>query len=798
MLQLSQLRDSEAYTQLIQKLNNNFDVIATSSGGEPGPRGDRGLRGFLGGNGIRGIRYFLSTDDLSSSIEGDWQIALDGNVTIKNAAGTWTTTNFNIKGQIGLKGDSGETSELNRFAGTLGDAFGNSYAFSPNSVPTTSKSLNSRDFISLKRSQDILVVGDASHIKTNFANFPSEGGTSSLLILQDSVSPNAKNGITIGVDGLKKSDTPSAATSDYSLFAHLYIDDSGNFVINKDFAPTIISSTENITLSSGSDYFILGNENNNRGIFAYTGSDIKLSTQISSLEISQGLVFNSQISNILSLEGKTTPLVNDETYTQMKSGDGILKIGIQKIHNYYNSPGFGVFNFDGFAVKIQLDYPNNGSIGVGTVNPIFLTKNGSIYLGDVTQPIAFNDTFQANSLYVGGLLQLNTLTRSRQNSELLVLSDAYGIISLYDENGATQNNINPQGFKFGMFYKSNVRNTLSLVNKGKIEIFRERDSSELLHGISIITDITGSDTDVTPSILLKGDMPSVEFKITNSKKITFGEHTQSDKLFYLPKGQYQGAVIATLSDPLNNFSDSWRVLQIKRNEDNSLISDFSLSKVGGLLGGNANINGYWYKTNADSDLDYFNYVKLSSGRDFRNGNLESITPYSKISLQRINKDIWLLNISITILQNSTYSASFDNLDFLEVSLSDRIGILKPIINGSTNVDFDGQSWLPCSVHTSGYFQRNVNDLVNWNTSVKKFVRSESNHQYLNSASQFKGCFTMDRVGNNKTAIQFSIQPISNAILQTGITIGASCLCYGYREQIQQIETFDSVLFTEEV
>lgn len=814
MLQLFEIKEQESYIHLIDKLNKNFDIIALSSGGSQGQQGERGIRGLIGANGIRGLRFFNEGSDLTESIKGDWLIMNDGTVKVKDSNGHWNLIeNFSLKGARGLQGESGETSELNRHAGTFGDEFYNESVYSPNKTPTILKSPNNRDFITLKRKQDVFVIGDVPSIKSKFANFPTESQTPSLIIIQNDILPNGKNGISIGANNITNDSTPNLATSDFKNFANLYIDYVGDFQIQKDFGNIGISSKDSINLASNNEYLVVGKKTN-RGIFA-NGENIELTTTNSSIKQYNNVEIKNNSTNILILNGKTISNFGDKTNLKIRQQGGDFNVSILKIQNTMGTNGFGVAEYNGYIGKIQLNYSNSPITGsmmenvIQRIKPIYFSKNGSLLLtNDENNVLNFATSLPDSSIQIDGILKLNKGASSDFNAKYVPLSDEYGNITLYDENGQITRNSNiiENGFRMGMFYKSNDRGIVKLVSNIKLEIGGDRSATELTYGLSIKSNqYTNS---LTPSILLASSSlynPFIEFNKGNdsanqSKLISFGKFSFLTKRFDMNSVTGLGGVLTTLSDPLENFSDSWRILEVKKYPSDDIVEDFKLKKIGGLpySSGNVQSTSKWYKT-LENDSTYFDFIKVSNGRTFQFNSNERICPYSKISIQRLGKEIWFLNFSITIISNVFENVNIiDKLDFFEIEISERIGIMKPMkSNRNIDLDYDGHIWLPCTIYKSNFIDKPISSPIDWNNGIKKFVTNENNHTNLNSDKHFKGNFTLDRIGNNKTAIQFSFESISKNDLWGGVTFSASTIVFGYREKQQLPETFDSFLYDEE-
>jgi len=106
---IQSLNYGDSQSQIIDKINYNFDEIVEAHGGtqgitgptgDVGPIGSRGPIGFTGGTGVRGTRWFVDLVQPSGTFntvsEGDfWIDASDGRIFIFTESG-WTNTGYTL------------------------------------------------------------------------------------------------------------------------------------------------------------------------------------------------------------------------------------------------------------------------------------------------------------------------------------------------------------------------------------------------------------------------------------------------------------------------------------------------------------------------------------------------------------------------------------------------------------------------------------------------------------------------------------------------------------------------------
>lgn len=111
-MNFQQILPSDNFSELVQKVNQNFITVLQSGGGPSGPKGDQGNIGPIGPIGERGTRWWYGTDDPNNLVfidekESDFYLRSDGSVWILETQ--WVDTGISLKGPQGDSSDSGLT-----------------------------------------------------------------------------------------------------------------------------------------------------------------------------------------------------------------------------------------------------------------------------------------------------------------------------------------------------------------------------------------------------------------------------------------------------------------------------------------------------------------------------------------------------------------------------------------------------------------------------------------------------------------------------------------------------------------
>ena len=144
-IQIKEIIASDTISGLVEKLNYNFDQILLNGGGPRGPQGTIGAKGNIGDRGIRGNIWIVQdvAPDLNNDdyIPGDKLVLGTGEIKTVvevNSVKTWESTNVNIKGKTGDKGDNDVVDYITHGANTKQIVHFKKYEYiDVNSTPTS-------------------------------------------------------------------------------------------------------------------------------------------------------------------------------------------------------------------------------------------------------------------------------------------------------------------------------------------------------------------------------------------------------------------------------------------------------------------------------------------------------------------------------------------------------------------------------------------------------------------------------------------------------------------------------------
>lgn len=109
---IQELLASDTISQVVNKINFNFDQLLLNGGGPLGPAGPLGPPGPIGGRGERGTEWYEGTDDPNvtaptlTPLTADYYLQSNGDVWEFTGL-TWTNTGINLTGPAGPTGSSG-------------------------------------------------------------------------------------------------------------------------------------------------------------------------------------------------------------------------------------------------------------------------------------------------------------------------------------------------------------------------------------------------------------------------------------------------------------------------------------------------------------------------------------------------------------------------------------------------------------------------------------------------------------------------------------------------------------------
>lgn len=111
-LTIQELLSSDTVSQVVDKINFNFDQLLLNGGGPIGPLGPAGLPGPIGGRGERGTEWYegidspLVTPPTATPLANDYYLQGDGTVWVYQPGGPWVPTLVNLTGPTGSTGSS--------------------------------------------------------------------------------------------------------------------------------------------------------------------------------------------------------------------------------------------------------------------------------------------------------------------------------------------------------------------------------------------------------------------------------------------------------------------------------------------------------------------------------------------------------------------------------------------------------------------------------------------------------------------------------------------------------------------
>ena len=111
-LTIQELLSSDTVSQVVDKINFNFDQLLLNGGGPIGPLGPSGLPGPIGGRGERGTEWYEGTDSplitppTATPLANDYYLQGNGDVWVYQPGGPWDQTAVNLTGPTGNTGSS--------------------------------------------------------------------------------------------------------------------------------------------------------------------------------------------------------------------------------------------------------------------------------------------------------------------------------------------------------------------------------------------------------------------------------------------------------------------------------------------------------------------------------------------------------------------------------------------------------------------------------------------------------------------------------------------------------------------
>lgn len=424
---IQELIASDTISQVVDKINFNFDQLLLNGGGPVGPAGPIGPPGPIGGRGERGTEWYEGNNDPNvvpptvTPLQADYYLQSNGDVWEYTGL-TWTNTGINLTGPAGPTGASVGWSQFGNIGGTYSATAQNVlYPSIINVGATATNEGIATAMIAAAGPNDTSVPGLTSAFKINATMAASlDASVVSMLVHQKDSSATAIRFMGgDGVDNYEQSDL------NYLSNISLGTDDSLNIIVPKDAtSPVSVSDTVGFTV-----------ETSYKAQTYRSGNHIELQTGTKGTATSG--VDNSNFNIILNkLIGGPSPkftlsTLSTGSQTEFISGGGITipVIGTGSGNTYFNTGNFAIraaitANIKG-QVNSTLESGNNytrvtpGDIDITTqgTSPIDITTQG----GDITvQAGGTGDTY----IHSPDLVQVGVPGAS---SNLIKIGDNEGI-----------------------------------------------------------------------------------------------------------------------------------------------------------------------------------------------------------------------------------------------------------------------------------------------------------------------------------------------------------------------------------
>lgn len=817
---------SDTIAEQLEKINYNFDQIVLSGGGPIGPTGPQGPIGPGGPAGRRGENIYwddgtgIGSAPLTGLIIGDQFVLANGDVYEWDGV-SWVLTGTNIKGPTGATGPAGSSVDIKRWVGGFNSTFGVTTSWYPQ-IPEALSPSGDIDYITLRQGGlDNLYLGDADSAyglggpgsNSGIESFPNKNNSAKLWVIQNQLVGGGKNGITIGAIGAKRSADASSTVANYSQFANIFLDNTGNLNLSITAGQTGDPNSEPKNIYLTTDSFVSiqsGDLLNNQfsvgldpgdglvGIFGNLRDKIELETLNVHFNIKQDFNLNIDsdggTTGIAKFTKSNLPIISPTVRERMLTLNTVLPVSNDTTHY---SEGLSVTSGTSSA-KFELfkfGTKNIASIGVqnGTVNEgknLLITDSGKVLIGEtVSYPLTalstwvddpINDGLGTGSLAVYDTIRMNS-AGSPENA--LLWSDSDGVFGYASATlGVPGNNTQ---FEIGMWGYEVAENRI--YNHGLQNNYINLGQRELDDGISqlVISKRPLSSRDAR--LLIKTndntDFPEIVFDL-NGKNSTLKQspQTNGNRQFQLPRSKNQGGVVMTFTDNNGQFNDNWEEYQKLRDDTAfvltgaGLIKDnLQLSAFGGLVGGYTNNPVDLNKIPIASGIDWINF----SGNDRREKRFPS-----KIHLKRVNEDFYILNFAINIWLdiNSFTTIGYDNFNFFEFSFkSENPGELKGLRNQINALDDEGGVWYPCGAYKTGYDLLIPATSTTADDRLEKVVDS-STHNTIQpniGSAHYQALWNVERQGVNEFRIQIALsEPIPKGVLQFGIMFTGNGIVYG--------------------
>lgn len=822
---------TDTISNLVTKVNFNFDQLILAGGGPRGLQGLQGLQGVTGPTGRRGENFYIddgsgiSSAPLVGIIVGDNFILGDGTIYEWDGI-AWVATATNIRGAVGPVGPSGASLDFDRYVGGNGSTFPLSLSYYPQLPANSTPTPNAKDFITLKRGGlDILYLGDAELAYGNagalsgISNMPQQPNSAKLWVVQDSLVGGGKNGITIGAAGAKNSlDNPNTYAN-FEQFANLYIGSDGSFNISMtvggvtDPKPINISTDDKIGLSGGdiiNNVLFVGKDSNDSliGLFGNLKDKIDLTTINTTIKTNENISFI--VDNDLNGSGHFKVTKNFfqivSPTTQFRNVTSIINnLPISTDANHY-SDGFSIFDsVTNESVKFELFKFNTKKYAtIGISNSVDEGKNLLISSDGVTlispkvsyplTPISTWLNEAANTSIGDGSLSVYRKIRMKNTGGTLTGGLVFaGIDGVFDyasaDIGIPGNSSN---FAIGMWSREVANNRTYTTKQNDFVNLGDRYVDDTTSMLVLSSARSHGGTPREAKLLLitenQFEIPKITFKNGFETVLMTSSAVNANRSQILPKSAGLGGYLMSFTDNNNHFSENWEEYQVLTSETvpigaNKIKNDIVLNAIGADTGG--------YVTNPVTLSSFVisggveNYTYGTTGT-----TLERRYP-SKIHIKRINRDYYLLNFAIClyIKGDDVNDMTLENFNFFEFTFSTtNPGVLKPLRNNINTFDNVGGVWFSGSSYMSYYSTLSNGDISLPNiplidfrrglvTNGTEFARYQQSKQ-INYVSNW----TVDRISTDRFRLQISTASnITKAFLRNGFMFTGSAVVYGYRD-----------------
>ena len=230
IISIKQLLGSDVLSDLVEKVNFNFDQILQAGGGPAGLQGVTGPSGGYGPQGVRGSIWFAGPGASGSTSaydggpleEGDQAVDQFGDIWtfFDGTGGTgWTYSGVNVMGATGPVGGTGSSFEWQYYLGFTGGVQ-DAYTYGPTTGNVSNVNGPDVDFVVINQGgKNSVLLGDrnwAYEKLSDFSTYPvgtDQRSVPKITLFQNEVNYAGLNGLAFGAMGLTSSGTLPAIGS---------------------------------------------------------------------------------------------------------------------------------------------------------------------------------------------------------------------------------------------------------------------------------------------------------------------------------------------------------------------------------------------------------------------------------------------------------------------------------------------------------------------------------------------------------------------------------------------------------